>query len=118
MTDTRDDSSARVKSQQPCRRLRSRTASPSDLWVYWHSKKYGDLSRVGDLSIGGLLIETPHGVSAGETIKLNFLVQEGQIRAEAVVRHVKLGCGLGLKFTAISAEDRPHLVALLTRIRV
>ena len=109
---------ARLKSQQPCRRLTSRMASPSDVWVCWHSKKYGDLSRVGDLSVGGLLIETPQAIPAGETIKLNFLVQEGQIRAQAVVQHAKLGCGLGLKFTAISAEDRPHLAALLTRIKV
>jgi hypothetical protein len=108
----------RLKGQQPSRRLASRTAPPSDLWVYWHSKRHGELSRVHDLSIGGVFIETPQTIPIGEAIELNFLVQEGQIRAQAVVRHVKLGFGLGLKFTAIRAEDRPHLGALLRRIRV
>jgi hypothetical protein len=109
---------SRLKSEQPSRRLTSRIASTSDPWVYWHSKQYGDLSRVHDLSIEGLSIETPQAIPVGEMIKLNFLVQEGQIRAQAIVRYLKLGFGLGLKFTEISGEDRPRLAALLTRIRV
>jgi len=108
----------RLKGQQPSRRLASRTAPPSDLWVYWHYERRGDLSRVHDLSMGGLLIETPEPIPVGETIELNFLVQEGHIRAQALVRHLERGVGLGLKFTAIRAEDRPRLAALLTRIRV
>jgi hypothetical protein len=112
------DSGPRLKSQQPSQGLTSRTASPSGLWVYWHSKIHGDLSRIHDLSIEGLLIETPEAIPAGETIELDFLVQEGHIRAQALVRHLERGFGLGLKFTAIRAEDRPRLAALLTRIRV
>jgi hypothetical protein len=108
----------RLKGQQPSRRLASRTAPPSDLWVYWHSKRHGDLSRVHDLSIGGLLIEALEAIPVGETIELNFLAQEGHIGAKAVVRHLEPAFGLGLKFTAIRAEDRPRLAALLTRIRV
>src|SRR5260221_13927295 len=98
----------RLKSHQPSRRLALRTAPPSDLWVYWHSKRHGDLSRVHDLSIGGLLIETTEAVPVGETIELNFLAQEGHIGAKAVVRHLEPAFGLGLKFTAIRAEDRPR----------
>src|SRR5712664_2860130 len=107
----------RLKGQQPSRRLAARTAPPSDLWVYWHYERRGDLSRVHDLSIGGLLIEAPEAIPVGETIELNFLVQEGHIGAKAVVRHLEPAFGLGLKFTAIRAEDRPRLAALLTRIR-
>ena len=44
-------------------------------------------------------------------------VQEGQIRADAVVRHVKPGGGLGLKFQAVSEKDRPNLAALMKRLR-
>jgi hypothetical protein len=51
------------------------------------------------------------------TIRLDFLVQEGQIRAKAVVRHVKRGSGLGLRFTALTEEDGPRLTALMTRLR-
>jgi hypothetical protein len=111
------DSTPHLKNHQPSRRLTWRITSPSDLWVYWTSKKHGDLSRVYDLSIGGLLVETRQAIPIGETIDLDFLVQEGQISAQAVVRYPKNGFGLGLKFTAIRPEDRPHLAALLTRIR-
>jgi hypothetical protein len=47
---------------------------------------------------------------------LHFLVQDGQIRADAIVKHAKAGDGLGLKFTALSEQDRPKLAALLTRL--
>lgn len=53
----------------------------------------------------------------GTKTRLDFLVQEGQIRAEAVVRHIQPGNGLGLKFTAVTEQDSPRLAALLTRLR-
>lgn len=70
-----------------------------------------------DMSMGGLFIETPQPRAEGVLTRLHFLVQEGQIRADAVVRHAKPGVGLGLKFTALSEQDRPKLAALLTRLR-
>jgi hypothetical protein len=69
------------------------------------------------MSMGGLFIETPEARAEGVHARLHFLVQEGQIRAEAVVRHIQSGRGLGLKFTALSEQDRPKLAALLTRLR-
>ena len=69
------------------------------------------------MSLGGLFVETAKPRAVGSTAKVDFLVQEGQIRAEAVVRHVQTGHGLGLKFTALSDGDRPHLAALLSRLR-
>ena len=69
------------------------------------------------MSMGGLFIETPEARAEGVQVRLHFLVQEGQIRAEAVVRHVQSGKGLGLKLTALSEQDRPKLAALLTRLR-
>ena len=67
--------------------------------------------------MGGLFIETPQPRPEGVLTRLDFLVQEGQIRADAVVRHAKSGVGLGLKFTAVSEQDRPNLAPLLTRLR-
>jgi len=69
------------------------------------------------MSMGGLFIETPEPKAEGVLTRLNFLVQEGQIRADAVVRHAKSGVGLGLKFTAVSEQDRQKLATLLTRLR-
>jgi hypothetical protein len=67
--------------------------------------------------MGGLFIETHTPKAEGLKVKLHFLVQEGQIRAEAVIRHARPAAGLGLKFIALSEQDRPKLAALLSRLR-
>jgi hypothetical protein len=91
ITNVPADRNPRQKRQKPSGRLARRTASPLDLWVYWHSESYGNLSRVHELSIQGLLIETLRAIPVGETINLRFLLEKGQLRAQAVVRHVKPG---------------------------
>ena len=101
----------------PSRRHYPRVETPSGVWVYWNCKGSEDTSRVRDLSMGGLFVETEKAREVDATIRLDFLVQEGQIRAEAVVRHAKPGSGLGLKFTAMAEEDGPRLTALVTRLR-
>ena len=99
------------------RRMTSRIETMGDVWVYWRCEGMDDVSRVCDLSVGGLFVSTPVPPPVGSKAKLDFLVQEGQIRAEAVVRYHVPGGGLGLKFTAIPDRDCPQLVALLNRIR-
>jgi len=101
----------------PSRRLTSRIHAPGDVWVYWNCHGREDVSLVRNLSMGGLFIETPSVKAEGARARLHFLVQEGQIRADAVVRHARPATGLGLKFTALSEQDRPKLAALLNRLR-
>ena len=101
----------------PSRRHYPRVETPDGVWVYWNCKGREDTSQVRDLSMGGLFVETEEVRDVDATIRLDFLVQEGQIRAEAVVRHLKPGRGLGLKFTALTEEDGPRLTALMTRFR-
>ena len=67
--------------------------------------------------MGGLFIETPKPKATGGATELDFLVQEGQIRAEAIVRHAKAETGLGLKFITVRENDRSRLAALLSRLR-
>jgi hypothetical protein len=69
------------------------------------------------MSLGGLCLETDKPRSPDIKAKLHFLVREGQIRANTVVRHAMPGIGLGLKFLAVREQDRPHLAALVTRLR-
>ena len=85
--------------------------------MYWRCHGREDVSRVRDMGMGGLFIETSEPKDEGVRARLDFLVQEGQIRADAEVRHASSGIGLGLKFTALSEQDRPKLAALLTRLR-
>jgi len=92
-----------------------------DVWVYWESQSPlgppRDISRVKDLSPSGLFIETRARKREGDLLDLHFLVQEGQIRAEAIVRHTSSGHGLGMKIKSITSQDAPHLHKLLMRLR-
>lgn len=100
------------------RRALTRLPASEDIWVCWRCNGRDDVSPVLDISIDGLFIQTPHlNVKEGMAAKLDFLVQEGRIKADAVLRHVKRGSGLGLRFIAIGDEDRSRLKALLSRLR-
>ena len=101
----------------PSRRFNSRLTPGREIWVSWNCNGREDVSRVRDLSLGGLFLETRAHRPVGVSTKVDFLVDEGQIRAEAVVRHIRPGTGLGLKFTALTDQDRPRLAALLRRLR-
>jgi len=99
------------------RRQVSRLETGDNVWVYWRCGGVDDVSRVCDLSVGGLFLSTPVSRPVGMRAKIDFLVPEGQIRAEVVVQHLIPNGGVGLKFTAITDRDCPHLVALMNRIR-
>jgi hypothetical protein len=98
------------------RRLVPRVEIPEGLWVCWRCAGVEDVSRVCDLSVGGLFLSTPILRPLGARARIDFLVPEGQIRAEAIVQHQVPNGGLGLKFTAITDQDCPRLVALMDRI--
>jgi hypothetical protein len=104
------------ESVSPFRRHSSRVAIQEGVWVFWSCDWRDELSHVRDLSLGGLFVETARPRAVGATSTLDFLVQEGQIRADATVQHLRPGRGVGLKFTALKDADRPHLVALLKRL--
>ena len=91
----------------PSRRHYPRVETPNEVWVYWNCKGREDTSQVRDLSMGGLFVETEKASNLDAPIRLDFLFQEGQIRAEALVRHINPGSGLGLKFSAPTEEDGP-----------
>jgi hypothetical protein len=100
------------------RRALTRLRASEDIWVCWRCNGREDVSRVLDISIDGLFVETLRlKVKEGMPAKLDFLVQEGSIKADAVVRHIKDGSGLGLRFLAVPDEDRQRLKALLRRLR-
>ena len=101
----------------PSRRLSPRVESPEGVHVFWDCGGFAEISRVRDLSFGGLFIETFAPRTVGAIANLEFLVQEGQVRAEAIVRHFQKGRGIGLKFTAIVNQDRSHLERLMKRLR-
>jgi len=102
---------------QPSRRLTSRVNTPEGVWVYWRCNGRDDISQVENLSLGGLFVKTERPRTVGSVAQIGFLVEEGQIRAEAIVRRAELGRGLGMKFTAINEKDRFRAVSLIKRLR-
>jgi hypothetical protein len=103
----------------PSRRRTSRIPISDSLWVYWESfsGSLRDISRVKDLSPSGLFIETRARKREGDLMNLYFLVQEGQIRAEAIVKHAEAGLGIGVKINSVPSQDAPQLHRLLIRLR-
>jgi PilZ domain-containing protein len=101
----------------PSRRIHSRVEALTEVYVYWRSAGHEHLAPVRNLSMGGLFIETDMPTVTGMSAQLHFLVQEGQIRADAVVRHAEPGRGVGLRFTAVCNEDRQRLAELMKRLR-
>ena len=98
------------------RRVTPRADADDHVYVLWYSNGRSDLSRVRNLNLGGIFIETSQQKDLGASVELYFLVSEGQIRAKATVRHAEPGHGLGLKFTALNDKDRLQFGALMKRV--
>jgi PilZ domain len=93
-----------------------RIATPKGIWVSWQHDASQNVSRVRDLNIGGLFIETKTPPPVGASITLLFSVPEGEIRSSALVRNVTPGEGMGVQFVAMSQEDAVRLQTLFTRL--
>lgn len=104
-------------SSVPSRRRMMRLPATRDVWVYWECGGYGDVSRVRDLSTGGIFIETTWRRTKGEVVRVHFLVQEGQISLDGVVAQAQPAQGLGLKFQTVATKDISKLSLLLERVR-
>ncbi len=100
------------------RRRTSRAEAGESVYAFWSCDGREGLSRVCDLGLGGLFIESPVEQDLGAPVKLHFLADEGQIRANAVVRHVRPGKGAGLKLIAINDQDCQRLASLIRRVRM
>ncbi len=100
----------------PSRRHYARFETPEGVWAYWSCGGHCDTSLVRNLSVGGGFIQTRQPVGLGAKSTIDFLIPEGRLRVEALVRHVSGGLGFGLQFTAVEDGDRPQLAFLLNRL--
>lgn len=98
------------------RRHGKRVETPQGVWVFWKCGRIEDTSKVKDLGIGGLFIETSKKCPVDATVELHFLVEDGEVRATATVRYALPGSGFGLQFTAISREDQLRFSAMIKRL--
>lgn len=105
-------------SESYLRRRTARVDAGESVYTLWSCEGREGLSRACDLGLGGLFVESPVAQNLGAPVRLHFLTDEGQIRANAVVRHVRPGKGAGLKLVAINDQDCQRLASLIRRVRM
>ena len=98
------------------RRQHKRVDDPQGVSVYWRCGRSEDTSRVRDISVGGIFIETKATLPIDATVELNFLVEDGGIVVKAAVRYVLPGVGVGVQFKSVRTEDQPQFAAMMKRI--
>ena len=84
--------------------------------VAWRSGGQRGVSRVRNLSLGGLFMSTANPLPAGSVINLLFDVPGGEVRARAVVRNVQPGEGMGAEFVSMGYDHRARLNRLMKRL--
>jgi hypothetical protein len=97
-------------------RRTARIAVSKGLWVAWHADGPRNVSRVRDLSAGGVFIQTKLAVSIGTEVEMLFALPEGETRIDGVVRYADGKNGIGVEFTSMGAGDRARIQELLRRL--
>src|ERR1700689_2215209 len=93
-----------------------RVAVSKGVWVAWQAGKGRNISRVRDLSAGGVFISTALSVSVGTAIEMLFALPEGEARIHGIVRYADGKNGIGVEFTRMGTGDRARLQELLRRL--
>jgi PilZ domain len=88
---------------------------PRGMSVAWYGAGREQVSRVKTLGMGGAFLRG-NTLRVGTTLTLVFQVPGGILQAEAVVRNIVLGEGMGVEFIRINPEGRMLLEQLLTRL--
>ena len=108
-----------VMSQE--RDIRERRRSPrveltKGVWVAWQGSDQRFVSRVFDLSQGGVFIPTANFPPVGTVVRLTFELPDGEVYAPAVVRHTVVGQGMGVEFGAVEGGDLVRILQLLSEL--
>ena len=97
-------------------RRHQRISLPQGMSVTWYGSGQQQVSRVKTLSLGGLFLCGSHTLRVGTDLTLVFEVPGGMVLAEAVVRNIVPGEGMGVEFTKMNPQNRVLLEELLTRL--
>jgi len=98
-------------------RRSTRVAVAKGLWVAWQGEGSRNVSRVRDLSTGGVFIQTPLAVEIGTEVELLFALPEGETRINGIVRYADGKNGIGVEFTSMGTADRARVQELLRRLK-
>lgn len=97
-------------------RKTARVSVTKGVWVAWQAGGPRNISRVRDLSAGGVFISTPLEVPIGTAVEMLFALPEGEARVHGMVRYADAKNGIGVEFTKMGAGDRARLQELLRRL--
>ncbi len=86
------------------------------IWVAWRAEGSPSVSRVRDLSVGGVFVSTTTPLPNGTPIHLLFSLPEGEIRVEGSVRYSEAEKGMGVEFEQMGTADRARLQELIRRL--
>ena len=89
---------------------------PKGMRVAWHGGDLQLFSRVRTLGMGGLFISVSDPPPVGTKLRLSFEVPGGNVQAEAIVRNIVAGEGMGVEFKKLRLKDRILLENLLKRL--
>jgi hypothetical protein len=95
------------------KRLFPRVEPSKGVWVAWQGGGQRFVSRVFDLSMGGVFIPNSDLPPVGTMVKLIFELSGGDVQAPAVVRHTVAGRGMGLEFAAMDEDNLARIFQLL-----
>jgi hypothetical protein len=97
-------------------RRHPRISLPQGMSVTWYGSGQQQVSRVKTLSVGGLFLCGSITLRVGTGLTLVFEVPGGIVLADAVVRNIVPGEGMGVEFTKMNPQNRILLEGLLTRL--
>jgi hypothetical protein len=91
-------------------RRHPRVKPPAGTVVAWEAGILRTVSHLESLALGGFFIRTPQPPPVRSFLKLLLNAPVvGEVRAQAVVRRVAPGRGMGVEIVAMGQEDRARL---------
>jgi len=88
-----------------------RISAPQGAILAWRSGFLRQVSRIGNLSLGGLFIRTTEPPPTGAVVQLLLNVPAGEVRARATVQWSEPRKGVGVKFVAMQQEDHARFAS-------
>jgi hypothetical protein len=97
-------------------RRHERISLPNGMSVAWYGGGDQQVSRVKTLGMGGVFLAGSRVRPVGSSLRLVFQVPGGIVQAEAIVRSILPGEGMGVEFTNVNPQDQILLERLLKRL--
>ena len=93
-----------------------RHCSPKGTLLAWQAASVRDVSRVINLSLGGIYVRATEPPPVGTSIQLLLVAPTVEVRARGVVQRSEPQKGMGIKLIAMQQDDRARFASWLKRL--